>query len=155
MKNIHYGSILQDINMTYKEAMIWEERAVDRYAHGPNGLNMIPGGFKGLKFLYEHRITDGSRISLEDREKAIAEYLRQNPRKGVPNPYLSDLWKDDDYYLKVIQARPKTLSPDQVLQIRSLNSQGKSMDEIADAVGALNVIQVKNVIAGRTYRRIH
>lgn len=44
-----------------------EERHVDRFAYGPNGLNMIPGGFKGLQFLHEHRITDRTYISLEDK----------------------------------------------------------------------------------------
>ena len=155
MEDVHYVSTLNDINMSYEEAMRWEEVAVERYAYGPNGLNMIPGGFKGLQFLHKHRIVDGTRISLQARDRAIEEYLRQNPRKGVPNPLLSALWKDDDYYLKVIQARPKTLSPDQVHRIRALAAEGLAVEEIADMVGALNLVQVKNVIAGRTYRRLH
>lgn len=154
MDDVHFASSLMDINMTYEQAMKWEEVAVERFAYGPNGLNMIPGGFKGLQFLHEHRITDRPRIPLDDRDRAIAEYVRQNPRKGVPNPYLSELWKDDDYYLKVIEARPKTLSADQVREIRRMSSEGFSIGEIADEVGALNEIQVKNVVAGRTYRRV-
>ncbi len=155
MKYVHFVSSLMDINMTYEQAMKWEEVAVEKFAYGPNGLNMIPGGFKGLQFLHEHRITDRPRISLEERESAIAEYVRRNPRKGVPNPYLAELWKDDNYYLKVIEARPKTLSADQVRQIRQLASEGVSIEDIAETVGALNEMQVKNVIAGRTYRRVH
>ena len=143
-----------DINLTFEDAMLWEELHVDRVAYGPNGLNMIPGGFKGLKFLHKHRITDRIGISLEERDRAISDYLRQNPRKGIPNPFIAELWKDDDFYLKNIGARTKTLSPNQVRMIRELWAKGRSVAEIAEEVGALNETQVKNVIAGRTYQRI-
>ena len=155
MTDVHFISSLMDINLTYEDAMNWEELSVDRFAYGPNGLNMIPGGFKGLKFLHKHRITDRIDISLEERDRAISDYLRQNPRKGIPNPFIAELWKDDDFYLRVIEARPKTLSPDQVRAIRSLSQSGRTIAEIAEDVGALNEIQVKNVLARRTYRRIH
>ena len=154
MRDVQFISALIDINLTFEDAMNWEEQNVDRVAYGPNGLNMIPGGFKGLRFLHEHRITDRERISLEERDRAIAKYLRQNPRKGIPNPFMAELWKDDEYYLKVIEARPKTLLGDQVRLIRRLAAEGKSIEKIAEEVGALNETQVKNVIAGRTYRRI-
>ncbi len=155
MRDVHFISSLMDINLTYEDAMNWEELSVDRFAYGPNGLNMIPGGFKGLKFLHKHRITDRIGISLEERDRAISDYLRQNPRKGIPNPFMAELWKDDDFYLKNIEARPKTLSPDQVREIRELSQSRRSITEIAEVVGALNETQVKNVIARRTYRRIH
>ena len=132
----------------------WEEIGVDRFAYGPNGLNMIPGGFKGLKFLHKHRITNRVDISLDERDEAVSEYLRRNPRKGIPNPFMAELWKDDDFYLKNIEARPKTLSPAQVRLIRELWKNDRSIADIADEVGALNEIQVKNVVAGRTYQRI-
>ena len=154
LSDVHFVSSLMDVNLTFEDAMKWEEVGVDRFAYGPNGLNMIPGGFKGLKFLHKHRITNRVDISLDERDKAVTEYLRQNPRKGIPNPFMAELWKDDDFYLKNIEARPKTLSPDQVRLIRELWKNDRSIADIADEVGALNEIQVKNVVAGRTYRRI-
>ncbi|MFT4563812.1 MAG: hypothetical protein ACI9BW_003572 [Gammaproteobacteria bacterium] len=39
--------------------------------------------------------------------------------------------------------------------IRRLAAERKSIEAIAKTVGALNETQVKNVIAGRTYRRIN
>ena len=135
--------------------MDWEELHVEKLAYGPNGLNMIPGGFEGLRQLHKLGIIARQDISLDERERAMAEYLRQNPRKGIPNPFVAELWKDDDYYLKVIEARPKTLSPEQVRLIRRLAAEGKSIEETAEEVGALNEMQVKNVIVGRTYRRVH
>jgi len=152
MRDVHFVSQLGDINLTYEDAMNWEEFHVDRV--GANGLNMIPGGFKGLKYLHTHRIIHRMDISLEERDKAITEFVRRNPRKGIPNPFIAELWKDDAFYLKVIAARPKTLSPSQVRKIRELVGIGRTITEIVEQVGALNEMQVKNVIAGRTYRRI-
>ena len=155
INDVLFLSALMDINMTYEDAMNWEERNVEKIAYGPNDLNMIPGGFKGAKYLHEHRITKNINISLEEREKAIDEYIRQNPRKGIPNPFMSELWKDDDHYLRVIGTREKTLSPNQVRQIRALEEMGLPISQITRKVNALNETQVKNVLAGRTYRRIH
>jgi hypothetical protein len=153
MTDVHFISQLGEINLSYEGAMNWEERHVDTL--GSHGLNMIPGGFKGLEFLHLHRIINRTDISIEERDSAIAEYVRRNPRKGLPNPFLAELWKDDQFYLKVIAARPKTLSPDQVLKIRELAGKGRSPAEILEEVGALNEAQVKNVIVGRTYLRMH
>ena len=154
MKHVLFTSSLMDINQTFEGAMDWEEKNVDTVAYGPNGLNMIPGGFKGLKFLHKLRIINNVNINLEEREKAIEEYISQNPRKGIPNPFISKLWEDDEYYLKVIQARPKTLSTDKVRKIRELYKLGRSISEIVTEVGALNEAQVKSLIIGKTYTRI-
>jgi len=154
MRDGQYVSALMDINLTYEQAMDLEEAQVDRVADGPNGLNMIPGGFTGLKHLHEHGVIARQNITLEERDRAVEEYLRQNPRKGIPNPFMSELWKDDEYYQRVIEARPKTLSADQVRKIRRMSAEGASIENIAKEVGALNETQVKNVIAGRTYNRV-
>lgn len=153
-KDVLYVSQLSDVNLKYEDAMNWEETFVDAIASGPNGLNMIPGGFKGLRLLHQLRITDHVNISLKDRDKAIEEYIRRNPRKGIPNPFISELWENDDYYLRVIEARPKTLSAEQVKKIRELGQMGWSVSNIVKEVRALNEIQVKNVLSGKTYRRV-
>jgi hypothetical protein len=157
----HYGapgvlftSYLDDINQTYEAAMNWEEAKVDEIASDQYGLNMIPGGFKGLRLLHESRITKGINISLEERDRAVTEYCRQHPRKGLPNPFISELWKDDDFYAKVIEAKVKALSFDQVKKIRLLDNQGVSVSAIVREVGALNEQQVKGVLFGKTYRRV-
>lgn len=154
MKNVLITSSLRTINMTYDEAMNWEEKEVDRVSSDQYGLNMIPGGFKGLKFLHEHRLINAGRISLDERERAIEEYIRRNPRKGTPNPLMRALWKNDEHYLKVIGSREDTLTPDQVRRIRALHESGEAVVEITKIVGALNEKQVKDVLANRTYKRI-
>jgi len=114
VNDVIFSSFLRDINLTYEDAMNWEEKTVDRIAHDQYGLNMISGGFKGLQELYKFRIIDNTNISLEEREMAISEFARRNPRKGLPNPFIAALWKDDSFYLKNIEAKEKTLSVDQV-----------------------------------------
>jgi len=155
LSDVLFVSSLLDINLTFEQAMDWEELHVEKLAYGPNGLNMIPGGFEGLRQLHKLGIIARQDISLEDRERAMAEYLRQNPRKGIPNPFMAELWKDDNHYLKVNEAHPKRLSVPQVRRIRELAADGISVEEIITEVGALNETQVKNVIAGRTYQRVH
>ena len=154
-KEVVYHSYLQFVNLSYEEAMEWEERYVNRHSLFPKGFNMIPGGFEGLRHLYKHRITDHVDIDLDERDRAIAEYVRQHPRKGMLNPFMSEWWKDDENYLKVISSRKKKLTPDQVRRIRVLDQSGYSVAEITSDVGALNEKQVKDVIANRTYKRVH
>lgn len=154
-KNVVYHSYVQWVNLSFEAAMEWEERYVEKHTLSPKGFNMIPGGFEGFRFLYKHRITDRVDIDLDERDRAIAEYVRQNPRKGMPNPFMSELWKDDEYYLKVISSRENTLTPEQVRQIRELGRSGHSSAAITIMVGALNEKQVKDVLANRTYTRVH
>jgi hypothetical protein len=155
MTDVLFTSSLRNINLTYEDAMNWEEISVDKIANGGNCLNMIPGGFKGLKYLHKLRIIDRTEITLEERDKAIADFVQQHPRKGIPNPFIAELWKDDEYYLKVNEAKSKTLTAEQVRQIREMAKLGRTASDIAEVVGALNEIQVKNVISGKYYGRIH
>ena len=49
---------LQKIYAKHKQEgcfMDWEEWAVDEQMNAKTSLNMIPGGFKGMKFLHKHR----------------------------------------------------------------------------------------------------
>jgi hypothetical protein len=153
-KDVVYHSYLQWVNHTYEEAMVWEERYVNKFTLTPKGFNMIPGGFEGEKHISKYRTPGSAPNDLDERDRAIAEYIRQHPLKGIPNPFMSELWKDDDYYLKVIGSREKTLTPDQVREIRALGQSGYSVAEITRKVGALNETQVKNVLANKTYTRI-
>lgn len=154
------GSELIVLNHTYNDIMNWEEEQVDIHMTSRNSLNMIPGGFKGLRFLHEHRLTSRVDVTLEERDAAITKYVKgkytkpRSGRAGVPNLLLSTLWLDDNYYLKVLASRNDVLTPGQVVAIRQLANVGKNEDQIMKIVGARNVKQVKRVLAGKTYKRI-
>lgn len=153
--NVMLGSELIVLNHTFQGVMAWEEEQVDAVMEAKKSLNMIPGGFKGMRFLHEHRVTDRVDISLEERDKAIAEYVRRvGVRAGVPNLLLAELWRDDEFYLKVLSGRSDVLTPGQVLAIRDLAAKGRTAQQIFEAVGARNVEQVQRVLRGKTYNRI-
>jgi hypothetical protein len=141
-------------NHTFKQIMDWEEDQVDLQKKQGNSLNMIPGGFKGLKFLHEHRLLASLNATLEEREAAIALHEVINPRAGIPNLLISALWKDPDYAALVICGVEGRLSQDQVREIRALAAQGIAHKDIMTSVGARNILQVRRVAEGLTYARI-
>jgi len=147
------NSQLLRINMSYDDAMNWEEDMVANTLT-PDGLNMIPGGYEGMKYLHTLRVTDKTTLTLDERDDAEKKLVQLHPRLGIPNEKVAQLWKNDEHYLKVIGSRDKTLSPDQVFQIRHLSASGKTPENILSEVGALNVQQVKRVISGKTYTRM-
>jgi hypothetical protein len=72
----------------------------------------------------------------------------------VPNLLLAKLWRDDEFYLKVLAGRTDVLTPGQVVAIRQLAAEGKDEHLICETVRARNVEQVKRVLVGKTYKRI-
>ena len=83
------------LNHSFDGIMAWEEEQVDIHMASGSSLNILPGGYKGLRLLHEHRLIEGLNISLEERENAISEYVRRKGgRAGVPNLFLARLWRD-------------------------------------------------------------
>jgi hypothetical protein len=149
------GSELIVLNHSFDGIMAWEEEQVDVHMAGGSSLNMIPGGFKGLRFLHEHKVTASANISLEERECAILKYVqREGTQPRVPNLLLAKLWRDDGFYLKVLAGRDDVLTPSQVVAIRQLAAEGKDKRLICEVVAACNIDQVKRVLAGKTYKRV-
>jgi hypothetical protein len=149
------GSELIVLNHSFQGIMAWEEEQVDITMPTGFSLNMIPGGVKGLHFLHEHRVITSVNISLEEREQAIVEYIRRDGvRTRVPNLLLAQLWRDDEFYLKVLAGRDDVLTPNKVVTIRQLAAEGKDERMIFEIVGARNVEQVKRLLAGKTYKRV-
>ena len=152
-KNVLYTSTLMEINQSYDDAMNWEERKVDKIASDQYGLNMIPGGFKGLRELYKLGLAKGARVSVEERDDALSAYTNLNPRKGIPNPFIKSWWEDDEHYEQINASNPKRLSVEQRKEIRRLYADGLSLECIKTKVGALDERQVKDFLSGKTYKR--
>ena len=141
------------MNLSYDEAMFVEERLVERTL-APKGLNMIPGGFAGMKYLHRLGLLAKDRVALEDRDEAIAAFIREHPSKGKPAPWVSERWAKDEYYDQVILNRTTTLSRDQVLQIRKFGLDWNcSPDLIASLTGA-STRQIRDVLSGKYYSRV-
>jgi hypothetical protein len=135
-----------------------EEYLVDKYSLAskhPKGLNMIPGGREGIRFLHQLVGTrEENFVDTEDREVALNAFRAKHPQAGVPNPGVAAAWDDPAYAEAVICGRENRLSADQVRRIRYLAAVGHNLESIKVAIGAVNDGQIKRVIAGRTYSRI-
>jgi hypothetical protein len=146
-------SELQYVNLTYEEAMQIEERMVENTLH-PLGLNMIPGGFAGMKLLHELRYLPRARATVDDRDFAAAKYLLARTRDSKFAPWVSDNWSKDEFYEQVIFKRTNTLNREQVLSIRKYgNDWGFDAELIANLVGA-NIRQVRDVLSSKYYARV-
>jgi len=154
-KNVMLSSELVIGDHTYEQIMSWEEDFVDRYMDVGISLNMIPGGFKGMRFLHKHKLLNSDSVTLKERDKAIIEYYRQHPKAGIPNLLISKWWKDDDYAAKIICGSEGRLSIQQVQDIRRLSDMGIPLEKIVELVNARNIQQVRRVVKGDTYSRIH
>ena len=150
---IQFYSSLEQVGRSFDEIMNWEERVVDQSMEDNTSLNMIPGGFKGLRFLHEHRLLGSRRPQTTEERNAALEQFERNSKRG-PNLLLRAMWLNDEYALKIICGGEKRLSPDQVRRIRALGEQGKNFTDILKQTGARNVGQIKRVLDGESYSRV-
>lgn len=142
--------ITDDVEVLYNT----EEYLVRAHWQDERRLNMIPGGKSGLKYLREHGLLAPRMVPTPDeRDVLLEKWLRENPRRGLPAPWVSERWKDDEWAVAQICGRDGRLSVDQVRGIRRL-ADGHSAEVIADRIGALNKEQVQRVIDGETYTRV-
>lgn len=146
-------SELEYVNLTYEEAMQVEEKLVEKTLH-PAGLNMIPGGFAGLKLLHKLGFLSREKATVEERNLAAAKYLHQLPRQRNPSPWISDRWQKDEYYEQVVLGRPNTLSKEQVQQIRKFGNDWEFNPEIIARLSGASERQVRDVLSGKYYSRV-
>lgn len=146
-------SELEYVNLTYEEAMQVEEKLVERTLH-PAGLNMIPGGFAGLKFLHKLGFLSRGKATVEERNLAAAKYLHQLPHQRNPSPWISERWQKDEYYEQVVLGRPNTLGKEQVQQIRKFGNDWKFNPKIIARLSGASERQVRDVLSGKYYSRV-
>jgi hypothetical protein len=142
--------ITEDVQALYAT----EEALVEGHWSDARRLNMIPGGKSGLRYMRENGMLPERVIPLPDeRDRILAEWLRDRPRKGLPAPWVSEKWKDTAWAVAQICGRDGRLSIEQVRAIREL-AQVHSVEEIARRIGADNREQVDRVLKGKTYTRV-
>jgi hypothetical protein len=140
---------------TESQAMALEEKMVGLETLHPRGLNMIPGGYAGLKYLRQiGAVGNRERVSPDDKQNVVNRFFETATRKGLPNPLAAANWCDPSYAERVICAGEDRLKPSQIRDARFLASIGKSVDDIVIEVGARNTAQVKRLLSGATYSRV-
>ena len=142
--------------LSYEQAMDVEEYWVEEISLYPNGLNMIPGGYAGLRYLGKmNALRPGD--TGEQRDRAISDAMRGHPEErkgGVSNALIAEHWTNPVYASAVICNRDDRLSPDQIRMARILADCEWSEERIVSQIGARNLNQVKRLLAGTTYNRI-
>jgi hypothetical protein len=142
--------ITDDIEKLYAA----EEFLVQGHWDDQRRLNMIPGGKSGLRYLRENGLLQQSVVPMPDeRDRIVSGWLKEHPRKGLPAPWVSEKWRDNDWAIAQICSRDGRLSVEQVRAIRRLVNE-YSAEEIFVRIGAKDVAQVKRVLEGKTYSRI-
>lgn len=158
----HWGEraslILREIAgvaLSEADAMRIEEALVAHNTLFPAGLNMIPGGYAGIRHLRQlGALGRNEGIAPDDRDKAIERFFAASSRRGLPNPLAAAKWCDPAYAEKVICGPEGRLKPDQVRAARFRQTLGQAVDEIAIGIGARNALQVSRLLSGATYGRI-
>lgn len=131
-----------------------EEFLVEGHWEDRRRLNMIPGGKSGLRYLRENGLLQSSVAPMPDeRDRIVSEWLKEHPRKGLPAPWVTEKWRDNDWAIAQICGRDGRLSVEQVRAIRELAKE-YSAKEICVRIGAKDVAQVKRVLEGKTYSRV-
>jgi hypothetical protein len=139
-------------DISFSSAMRHEEVLVRLMGLYPLGLNMIPGGAAGIRYLSTLRVNLNSS---EFRAEAIAEQMNRPSSEGRPNPLAAARWESDpDYAARVICGHSGRLTVEQVRSIRLMGIASRSAEEIQALSGARNLGQVKRVLSDRAYSRI-
>lgn len=121
----------------------------------PNGLNMIPGGYAGLRALHKMgALADREVVDVERREERLINIMKRPSLEGKPNPLLAAHWQNEDYATRIICGPEGRLRPEQISQARFLYALGRNKEEITQTVGARSVDQIARLLAGKTYSRI-
>jgi hypothetical protein len=138
--------------LDYEEALRQEEAFVERYSLYPLGLNMIPGGSAGVRYL--HRL--GFKTTDAAEKSAVVEALSaRDSIEGRPNPLCAARWAADQAFVeRVICGHSGRLTAEQVRTVRLLASFGKTSDEITSLLPVRNTRQVSRVLREATYKRI-
>ena len=142
--------------LSYEQAMDVEEHLVEQISLYPKGLNMIPGGYAGLRYLGKMNALRPGETG-EQRDRAISDAMRgrTDERKGgTSNSLIAEHWNNPVYASAVICNRDDRLSPDQIRMARILADCEWTEERIATHICARNLNQVKRLLAGNTYTRI-
>lgn len=138
--------------LSLDHALELEELLVSKCSLYPIGLNMIPGGRAGLRYLSSLSL---HLKSTENAAETIAGEMEKESLAGRPNPLCSARWESDpDYVARVICGHSGRLTVEQVQMIRAMHVAQRDPEDITALSGAKGVSQVKRLLASKTYARI-
>ncbi len=166
--------IIYKAGLTENEALDFEEADVESQTLHPKherGLNMIPGGRAGLKFIstwakrtntpLKEKINpeEVESILVDLQEKSICR-LSESESMNFKNKKLAKLWaKDMEFRIKATTNQGNRFSFRQIQAARIWFASGWDKEKILDNLlrmdeKKLNMDQVNNLLSGKTYKEI-
>lgn len=142
--------------VNFNEAMAIEEIAVAGTSLYPNGLNMIPGGLAGLRYLAKrgfHPHPKNLAASWDRKHIVLEQFSRHCSRAGKLNPLAAARWSDASYAASVICSNPNNFSVEQVNEIRYMESLGHPIAAIAQRMQCADR-RIAALVTGDTYSRV-
>ena len=137
--------------LSESDALDLEESLVQDLSLYPLGLNMIPGGRAGIRYLASLGF---AATGAADRDAAIEIAVGQSTINGRPNPLCAARWESDpDFRARVICGHSGRLTVEQIRTIRLMGSVGSTVTQIAQAIGDRDR-RVAAVLSGQRYARV-
>jgi len=167
--------IVERAGLTEKQAMEIEEREVEkRSLHSlfTNGLNMIPGGYAGLKYIQHFASRTGYTmqrdLTADTAESVLVDVQRRSLEKLFKtaviervNAEIARLWAEDpEYRINVMTNRQNRFSLRQIQAARIWYASGWLVEKILaclqklDAERKINGEQLERLLSGKTYASI-
>jgi hypothetical protein len=166
--------IVERAGLTEKQALEIEEKEVEnRSLHSLflNGLNMIPGGYAGLKFVHQYATRTGfslnSEVTVDTIESVLVDVQRHNLNKQFQttdiqqvNAKIARLWAENiDYRINVMTNHHKRFSFRQIQAARIWHACGWPFEKIHEYLQKLdsrkiNREQLACLLRGETYASI-
>jgi hypothetical protein len=157
-----------------KQTMEIEEKEVEKrslHSLHPNGLNMIPGGYAGLKFVHHFADRTGftitTELSVDTIETVLAAIQRHSLAKHFNtsnlrriNAEISRLWAEDiSYRINVITGHDNRFSLRQIQAARIWHASGWPAEKILDCLQGMDdkkigMDQLGRLLQGKTYASI-
>ena len=159
-------SYLLAAGLSKDEANDLEEKWVDEYTLFPRGLNMIPGGLKGIKYLQSQGIKTRKGHTSERNPQLVNQHYEVCRTTGKRNIFEPPVWAyDDEVMSRIVLGRSDTFSKNELSRIRYLNEYLGSLDYSLDETQEYILEdlrlttesekrRLKLLLVGKTYSRI-
>jgi hypothetical protein len=115
------------------------------------GLNMIPGGYAGLKYLHSLGLR---KTTAWDKDIVVERLPRLETIDGRPNPLCAARWQTDQNFVnKVICGHGARLTVEHVREARLMSDKGLTGFAIAASL-CRSEDQIMRLLRGKTYTRV-
>ena len=166
--------IVERAGLTEHQALELEEKDVEKrslFSLHPNGLNMIPGGYAGFKYIHQYALRTGFKINkkivpdnfedflVEIQGKALESNFKTSDIKKI-NAVISRLWAEDiDFRINATTKQRNRFSYVQIQAARIWHASGWSKEKILEHLHKMDtrkvsMEQLERLLDGKTYAAI-